>query len=134
MQAPHCCVAFFTAASFSTSLAMSLLSVRMPASGPLPVASVKSSEIVVHLPMAVCSAWGRLAGSAADGLASIPRLLSAEPAGARKPYCCAAVVPRYPQDPQGWANDRFAGPRLMANGTLPAPGYPAVVRHVRVRA
>ena len=94
MQADHCCVAFFTAASFSTSLAMSLLSVRMPASGPLPMASVKPCEIVVHLPIAVCSAWGRSAGSADPGLASIPRVLSAEPTGARKPYCCAAAAPR----------------------------------------
>ena len=94
MQADHCCVAFFTAASFSTSLAMSLLSVRMPASGPLPAASVKSCPIVVHLPIAACSAWGRSAGLAAAGLASIPRVLSAEPAGARKPYCCAGAVPR----------------------------------------
>ena len=117
MQADHCWVAFFAAASFSTSLAMSLLSVRMPASGPLLVASVNSWLIVLHLPIAVCSAWGRSAGLAA-GLASIPRVLSAEPAGARKPYCCAAVMPRYPQAPQGCANDRFAGPRLTANGTF----------------
>ena len=87
-------MAFFTAASFSTSLAMSLLSVRMPASGPLPTASVKSCSIVVHLPIAVCSAWGRSAGFAGAGLASIPRVLSAEPGGARKPYCCAGAVPR----------------------------------------
>ena len=87
-------MAFFTAASFSTSLAMVLLSVRMPASGPLPMASVNSWLIVVHLPMAVCSVLGRSAGSAAEGLASIPRLLSAEPTGARKPYCCAAAAPR----------------------------------------
>src|SRR5258708_38242385 len=122
MQAAHCCVAFFTAASFRTSLAVSLLSVRMPASDPLLVASVNSCPIVLHLPIAVCSALGRSAGLAAAGLASIPRLLSAEPAGARKPYCCAAAVPRYPQAPQGCANARFAGPRLTANGTLPAPG------------
>ena len=122
MQAPHCCVAFFTAASLRTSLAMSLLSVRMPASGPLPTALVNSWLIVVHLPIAVCSAWGRSAGSGAAGLASMPRLLSAEPAGARKPYCCAAAVPRYPQAPQGCANDRLAGPRLTANGTLLTPG------------
>ena len=68
MQAAHCCVAFFTAASFSTSLAMSLLSVRMPASGPLPMASVNSCSIVVHLPIAVCSAWGRSAGSGGRGI------------------------------------------------------------------
>src|SRR2546430_11659691 len=49
MQAVHCCVAFFTAASFCTSLAVSLLSVRMPASGPLLTASVKSCPIVEHL-------------------------------------------------------------------------------------
>jgi Histidine kinase-, DNA gyrase B-, and HSP90-like ATPase len=86
-------VAFFTAASFCTSLAMSLLIVTMPASGPLLMASVKSCSMVEHLPIAVCSAWGRSAGFPCAGLASIPRLLSAEPAGARKPYCCAAAVP-----------------------------------------
>src|SRR2546430_5685475 len=59
MQAAHCCVAVFTAASFRTSLAMSLLSVRMPASGPWPMASVNSWLIVLHLPIAACSAWGR---------------------------------------------------------------------------
>src|SRR5215469_13577823 len=122
MQADHCGVACFTAASFCTSLAMSLLSVRMSASGPLLTASLKPCEIVLHLPIAVCSAWGRSAGFDGTELTSIPRLASAEPAGARKPYCCAAAVPRYPHAPQGCANDRFAGPRLTANGTLAAPG------------
>ena len=73
---------------------MSLLSVWIPASAPLPAALVKSCVIVVHLPIAACSAWGRVAGSGSDGWKSMPRALSAEPGGTRKPYCPASAVPR----------------------------------------
>ena len=65
-----------------------------PASGPFCMALVKFSVIVAHLPIAVCSAWGRLAGFEPGPAPSMPRILSAEPAGARKPYCCASAAPR----------------------------------------
>ena len=45
---------------------MSLLSVEMPASGPLLAASEKSCSIVAHLPIAVFSAWGYLGTAAAQ--------------------------------------------------------------------
>jgi hypothetical protein len=109
MQADHCCLAFFTAASLSTSLAMSLLSVRMPASGPLPTASVNSCPIVALADRGLLR-LGEVRRIRGRGISVDPRVLSAEPAGARKPYCCAEVMPRYPQAPQGCANDRFAGP------------------------
>ena len=121
MQAVQACVAFFTAASVSTSLAMSLLSVWIPASAPFCAALVKSCMIVAHLPIAACSAWGRSAGS--DGWMSMPRALSAEPGGARKPYCSASAAPRYPQAPQGWEKARFAGPSWIPNGMSPAPTF-----------
>ena len=65
-----------------------------PASGPFCMALVKFSVMVLHLPIAACSAWGKLAGSGPGPVASMPRILSAEPAGARKPYCCASAAPR----------------------------------------
>ena len=44
--------------------------------------------------IAACSAWGRLAGFEPGPAPLMPRSLSTEPAGARKPYCCASAPPR----------------------------------------
>ena len=87
-------MAFFTAASFRTSLPMSLLSAWMPASAPFCAALVKSWKIVAHFPIAVCSACGRLAGFVSGGGMSMPRALSAAPGETRKPYCSASATPR----------------------------------------
>ena len=65
-----------------------------PASGPFCMALVKFWVIVAHLPIAVCSAWGRLAGSEPGPTGLMPSAFSAEPAGTRKPYCCASAAPR----------------------------------------
>ena len=66
---------------------MSLLSVPTPARAPFCTALVKFSTIVAHFPIAACSAWGRLTGSAPGPGVSMPSSLSAEPGGTRKPYC-----------------------------------------------
>src|SRR5215831_2984777 len=137
MHADQARVASFTAASRSTPVEMSLLSVRMPASAPFCTVLSQSCMIVAHFSIAVCSAAGRLGGFAAGGGTSMPSWLSAEPGGTRKPYCSASAAPRYPQPPQGCANDRFRGLRLMAIGTLPLLalfGYPAAARHATARA
>src|SRR5215471_5165701 len=137
MHADQARVAAFTAASCSTSLAMSLLSVLMLASGPFWTALSQFCMIVEHFSSAVCSAAGGLGGLAVGGGTSMPSSLSADPGCSRKPYCSASAVPRYPQPPQGCANDRFRGLRLMAIGTLPLlalSGYPAAVMHATARA
>src|SRR5215472_3982684 len=113
------------------------LSVVMLASGPFWTALSQFCMIVEHFSSAVCSAAGGLGGLAVGGGTSMPSSLSADPGCSRKPYCSASAVPRYPQPPQGCANDRFRGLRLMAIGTLPLlalSGYPAAVMHATARA
>jgi hypothetical protein len=101
---------------------MSLLSVSMPASAPFCTALVKFCSIVAHFPTASCSAWGEVAGLVPSPEVSMLRAVSAEPAGVRKPSCCASATPRYPHAPQGCENARFAGPSRIPNGTVPLSG------------
>src|ERR1700733_8181333 len=91
MQADQARMAFFTAGSCATSLAMSLLRVMMPASAPSWVAFAKSCMIVPHLLAAVCSAAGTL-GELAGSCPPRPRTVSAVPGGPRRPYCDPAAL------------------------------------------
>src|SRR3984885_8924408 len=119
MQADQARVAFLTAGSCATSLAMSLARVMMPASAPSWVVVAKSCVIVPHLLAAVCSAAGTL-GELTGRSPPRPRAVSAVPGGTRKPYCWAAAAPRYPHPPQGWLKARPVGPpREISKGTMP---------------
>jgi hypothetical protein len=76
------------------------------------------------------------AGSGAAGLVSMPRLLSAEPAAAWKPYCCAAAVPRYVAEIAAAHGGTAEAARAFPRGLrirLSLPGY-ASPRRIRAAA
>ena len=108
MQADQARVAFLTAGSCATSLAMSLARVMMPASAPSWVAVAKSCVIVPHLLAAACSAAGTL-GELAGSCPPRPRAVSAVPGGTRKPYCCASAAPRYTPSAPGLVESQARG-------------------------